>query len=92
MSVSKVEDSLAVNKYDIDHEVHVTVDGTICASCPHYACTYACPAGCYKLTDDRMVFSFEGCLECGSCRIVCDRKAVHWALPRAGLGIMYEFG
>jgi ferredoxin like protein len=92
MSVRKVEESLAVNKYDIDQEVHVTVDAAVCASCSHYACTYACPAGCYKLTDGRMVFSFEGCLECGSCRIVCDRRAVKWALPRAGFGIMYEFG
>jgi ferredoxin like protein len=39
-----------------------------------------------------VIFSFEGCLECGSCRMICDRGAIDWTLPRGGFGVCYEFG
>jgi len=92
MSKTRIEDRLAVNKYDVDDTVHITIDGDVCALCSHYNCTYACPAGCYRYADGRLIFSYEGCLECGSCQIVCNRNAIRWVLPRAGLGIMYQFG
>ena len=34
----------------------------------------------------------DGCLECGTCRLVCDAKNVDWNYPRGGFGILFKFG
>jgi len=89
---TNVEERLAVNKYAIDRDVHITVDTEICRRCKPRYCVAACPAQCFKPSNEDVIFSFEGCLECGSCRIVCPNGAVDWTLPRAGFGISYQFG
>lgn len=92
MNPISIEDKLAVNKYDIDREVHIKFDENICQTCEKHPCVYVCPAVCFKLTDGHIVFSYEGCLECGSCRIACTDKSIDWTIPRPGFGICYEFG
>ncbi len=92
MNPTKVEDKLAVNKYDIDKEVHIRIREDICKTCKEYHCLYICPASCFKRAEDHITFSYEGCLECGSCQIVCEKDAVDWILPRGGFGICYEYG
>ena len=92
MNSTRIEDKLAVNKYDIDKEVHINVNNEICQLCKHHNCVYACPAGCYKLSQGHIVFSYEGCLECGGCHIACTENAIELTLPRAGLGISHEYG
>jgi len=88
----KVEDKLALNKFEIDREVHITIDGKICNGCVLHPCVYACPAECYVVREGHVTFSYEGCLECGSCRIACDKSAITWVYPRGGFGISYQFG
>jgi len=88
----KVEDKLAVNKYDVDREPHIKVAEDVCRTCDKRPCLYTCPADCFKLSEEKITFSYEGCLECGSCRIVCDKDAIEWSYPRSGFGICYEFG
>ncbi len=90
--MSNIENKLAVNKYDIDREVHIKVSEELCRQCSLRSCLYVCPAGCFKLSEGSLIFSYEGCLECGSCRISCDKGAIDWTLPRAGFGICYEYG
>ena len=34
----------------------------------------------------------DGCLECGTCRVVCAPKNVAWDYPRGGFGILFKFG
>jgi len=93
MSAMKIEDKLAVNKFDIDKEVHIQLKEEACQDCDVHSCLYACPSDCFKLTEDeRITFAYEGCLECGSCRIICDKDAIEWTLPRAGFGICYQYG
>ena len=36
----------------------------------------ACPAGCCKCMDGKLTFSWLGCLECGTCRVLSDGKIV----------------
>ena len=91
MSLS-VEEKLAVNKFDVDREVHIQVDGEVCKDCEEHYCLYVCPADCYKLMEEHVTFSYEGCLECGSCRIACRRGAIEWNLPRPGFGVCFEYG
>jgi len=89
----KVEDKLALNKFDIDREVHIRVDEAKCRSCDLKPCLYACPAECYVLrAEGHVTFSYEGCLECGSCRFSCDKGAIYWVNPRGGFGICYQYG
>ncbi len=90
--MSTIEDRLSVNQYMIDKDVHIRLNEDICKNCTRRSCLYICPAGCFKLAENRVIFSYEGCLECGSCRIGCEKSAVDWTLPRPGFGICYQFG
>ena len=91
MNPTSVEDKLAVNKFDLDRDVHIQIREDICEKCESHPCLFACPSDCFKLTDEHITFSYEGCLECGSCKIVCE-EAIDWTLPRGGLGICYQYG
>ncbi|MFQ6070287.1 MAG: ferredoxin family protein [Candidatus Aminicenantales bacterium] len=90
--MEKIEEKLAVNKFDVDKEVHIKVKEDKCLECEEQPCLYACPAGCFKYVEDHITFSYEGCLECGTCRIICSHDALEWTYPRPGFGICYEYG
>ena len=62
--------------------------------CGDQACTYVCPAACYKAEGNGAVTLItDGCLECGSCRVICtELKNVDWEYPRGGHGILFKFG
>ncbi|MGM0540615.1 MAG: ferredoxin family protein, partial [Thermodesulfobacteriota bacterium] len=50
-------------------------------------------AGVYTLEEGGMInVAYEGCLECGSCRIGCPRMNIQWQFPRGGYGIRHKFG
>ncbi|MDH7479765.1 MAG: ferredoxin family protein, partial [Syntrophomonadaceae bacterium] len=45
------------------------------------------------LKDGEISFDCAGCLECGTCRVVCPRPgAIEWNYPRGGFGIVYRYG
>lgn len=92
MKILNIQDKLATNKYDIDKDVHIKIEENICETCEYRRCIYACPADCYKLTEGHITYSYEGCLECGSCRIACEKASVKWNLPRGGFGMCLEYG
>ncbi|MCX7780272.1 MAG: 4Fe-4S dicluster domain-containing protein [Negativicutes bacterium] len=95
-----MDDRLAVNRFDSDdHNSHIIVDKTACKTCPHRACTFSCPAERYKWDTVNDVLSFDhvGCLECGNCRLVCERlnqgiEGYSWNYPRHGKGIIFREG
>jgi ferredoxin like protein len=81
------------NKWVVDEEPHIIVDYEKCEKCDTKACIYMCPAGCYELDEHgKLRFNYEGCLECGTCRLVCNKKAIKWSYPRSGYGIQYRYG
>ena len=88
----RLEDILQSNIWDVDYEPHIKVDTSKCAKCDRRACINLCPAGCYTLLDDSILFSYEGCLECGTCRIICPKGAIQWNYPVSGRGVYYRFG
>lgn len=88
----KIDDKLALNMFHVDVEPHITIDQDICSRCPHKLCTYVCPVDNYTLENGTVVFSGEGCLECGTCNIVCDQGSITWNYPRGGFGIIYRLG
>ncbi|MEK7375767.1 MAG: ferredoxin family protein [Candidatus Margulisiibacteriota bacterium] len=89
-----LEDKLFLDRYIVDDEAHIKIiDPGLCALCDRKQCLYTCPAQCYKLEEKKVVFSYEGCLECGTCRIICDeKKNIEWNYPRGGFGISYKYG
>ncbi len=90
-----IEQLLGVNKYAVDNEeAHIVLNKKICAACEDKPCVYACPAGLYTLKGDGEIsFDYAGCLECGTCRIICPMEgAINWQYPRGGFGINYRYG
>jgi ferredoxin like protein len=91
-----IERKLALNTYNVDaSRAHIRIiDHDVCLHCVRQQCINCCPANCYVPADDgRVIFSYEGCVECGTCRIVCHEfRNIEWTYPRGGFGIQYRFG
>ena len=92
-----VEEKLFQNRYKVDHgRPHIQIKNPdICRNeCASQACTFVCPAACYKAEGNRSVMLItDGCLECGSCRVICTEFTnVAWEYPRGGHGILFKFG
>ena len=89
-----IERLLSFDKFVVDdEEKHIVLNREVCAQCPTRTCISACPAGLYTLKDGEISFDCAGCLECGTCRVVCPRPgAIEWNYPRGGFGIVYRYG
>jgi len=89
-----VKQRLGATKFVTDaHEyAHITVDPDVCETCPHTMCVNACPAACFHFENGRMQFTYEDCVECGTCDIVCTPGSVKWNNPRASFGVNYRYG
>lgn len=83
---------LGRDRFVVDEvHAHIAVDPAVCRGCPHHACVAACPAGLFSRDEAGDVrFDHAGCLECGTCRVVCTPGGVvRWTYPRAGFGVSY---
>lgn len=91
-----IERKLSLNTYNVDPDrAHIRIiDADICRVCVRQQCINGCPATCYTPQQDGTVlFSYEGCVECGTCRIVCNEFTnIEWTYPRGGFGIQYRHG
>ena len=72
----KIEDKLYTLKYKTDSKCHLEPEQSKCLQCLDKTCTIICPANVYSYseTDKKLTVSYEKCLECGACRIVCKNK------------------
>lgn len=90
-----VPDLLGRDAFDVDEdEAHIVIDPAICATCDVKPCLSVCPAQLYSLgPDGAMTFDHAGCLECGTCRVVCTVGGiVRWTYPRGTYGVSYRQG
>lgn len=90
-----VDEKLAVDKYEVDEETaHIKLNPNI--SDDDFAkLMLACPAALYKRGEnDEKVFDYAGCLECGTCRVLClaDGGLEKWEYPLGTMGIEYRYG
>ncbi len=93
-----VDQKLSVNKYEVDESnAHIVLKDV--ESCPNFSSEFdklvlACPAALYKRDDEgRMTFDYAGCLECGTCRILCGNTILEkWNNPGPTMGIEYRWG
>jgi len=86
-----IEEKINLVRYNVDTEAHIHVNKSLCKECEHRACTRVCPAECYKY-EDELKFTYESCLECGACQLVCDKGAIDWGYPKGGFGVCFRFG
>lgn len=89
-----IEAKLARVKIERDKEAHILVKKELCPDCPTRPCIPACPAANYEWDEatDQLIFNYEGCLECGTCRFICPLDAIDWSYPRGGFGVRYLWG
>jgi len=87
-----MDDKLFKTRFIVDETAHIVVDVTICQNCTELPCLYVCPVSSYTLRDGKLLFAWQGCVECGACRIACRRNAIKWDYPRGGFGVALRYG
>ncbi len=90
-----VEEKLGRNKFYVDeHEPHITIDNDYADLAEKLKLIKACPAGLYKLNEDNSLsFDYAGCLECGTCRVLCLGTVLKgWNYPQGTMGIEFRYG
>jgi ferredoxin like protein len=91
----KVEGKLFTNRYLVDAgHPHIKVKPHSKPSKALLSLVNTCPAGCYSENDKGQIeVSVDGCLECGTCRIVTAATGdIEWNYPRGGFGVLFKFG
>jgi ferredoxin like protein len=89
------DELLGLNKFVVDEEnAHIILEKSICAKCQNKACLVVCPASLYNLNENgEITFDYAGCLECGTCRIMCKDKGIkEWKYPEGSLGVSFRCG
>lgn len=90
-----IDDLVGLLKYYVDlEEPHLWInDPEACGRCPYQPCLHFCPTGVYRLDPEgNIIVGYEGCVECGACRVGCPSGNIGWKLPRGGYGVAYKFG
>jgi len=91
-----VDDILMSVKYYVDEEQsHLKIRSQeICRKvCKGKGCLYFCPVGVYqRQADGDIQVAYQSCIECGSCRVMCEQNNIEWKYPRGGFGVAYKFG
>ncbi|MDR7868885.1 MAG: ferredoxin family protein [Sporomusaceae bacterium] len=94
MSGVNVDQKLGLDKFYVDEEnAHIVLkadpDRNELAKL-----ILACPAGLYKVDEKGAVlFDYAGCLECGTCRVLCGNTILEkWEFPVGTLGVEFRWG
>ncbi|QEW20039.1 ferredoxin-like protein FixX [Marinibacterium anthonyi] len=94
-NTTRMEERLYQNRYLVDEgRPHISIKQKEVDSAALKALTRICPAGCYAFGDDgRVEIASDGCMECGTCRVVCQATGeIEWSYPRGGYGVLFKFG
>jgi len=89
-----VDEKLSLNKYEVDEaNAHIILKEDI-DDAEFDRLVLACPAALYKRDEDgRKVFDYAGCLECGTCRVLCGETILEkWSFPGPTMGVEYRWG
>ena len=87
-----IDDKLYTVKIKKDEVSHLVPDFEKCANCQEKACTFVCPANVYSWDKEqnKLIVAYENCLECGACRIACNKKCIDWRYPKSGCGVVFR--
>ena len=91
-----IDEKLAVNKFVVDEaHPHIVLHQDKLNESTIRSLIMYCPAGLYSLDEDgRLRFEYAGCLECGTCRVLCEDCAdsMEWNHPQPTFGVQYRMG
>ncbi|MFX1341795.1 MAG: ferredoxin family protein [Promethearchaeota archaeon] len=88
----QLEERLGLLNYNFDKEPHIIVKTEGCENCDPKPCMAGCPAGCFKMDNGKLIFNYEDCIECGTCKIVCPNDILEWNYPRGTFGVAFRYG
>lgn len=95
MNTVNVDQKLGLNKFHVNEEnAHIVLkDGDI-EKTEYHKLILACPAGLYKIDEKgSLQFDYAGCLECGTCRVLCGKTVLEkWEYPVGTFGIEFRWG
>ncbi len=94
MAKMSLDDKLGADRfYTDDDNPHITIDKAYQNADVIRQLVMACPARLYKYEDGELTFNHEGCLECGTCRVLSKGKIVKsWSYPAGGFGVEFNQG
>ncbi|MCX7982598.1 MAG: 4Fe-4S dicluster domain-containing protein [Syntrophales bacterium] len=88
-----IEEKLSKNVFKKGESPHIQIKNGCGFNMGLKAMVKLCPAGLYREGEDGTVtVSVDGCLECGTCRIICGGEILFWRYPAGGTGVQYRFG
>lgn len=92
-----VDEFLSLNKYEVDESsAHIELAGGVenADSEEFDKLIMVCPAALYKRDEDgKQSFDYAGCLECGTCRIICGDTIIDkWENPQPMMGVEFRYG
>jgi ferredoxin-like protein FixX len=89
-----VDEKLALDKFNVDEEDAHIVLKEDASDVEFDKLILCCPAALYKRDGNgRKSFDYAGCLECGTCRILCGETILDiWRYPNPTMGIQYRYG
>ena len=89
-----IDNKLATVKYNPDNNSHLHPCQEDCKECESKCCVFVCPAKVYEWSEERneLIVNFENCLECGACKIVCEKKSLGWEYPKGTKGVTFKQG
>ncbi len=88
-----IQEKLYTTRYNIDNEnPHIIVDQEKCKQCTDTPCLFMCPVEAYTQEGEEIALSWQDCMECGTCRIICPLGAIQWSFPRGGFGVCFRYG
>ena len=93
--MTNLEEKLGVNKYYVNEgHPHIEIIHDYPDMKEKMKLVKACPAGLYTLNDDgTLAFDYAGCVECGTCRVLCGKTIVtKWEYPDDTKGIEFRQG
>jgi ferredoxin like protein len=87
-----IENLAHITQFEVDEQPHIILNKDICKTCDSHTCVLVCPANCYTYQAEtrRLDVVYESCLECGTCLVICEKKALDWSYPRGGFGVNYR--
>lgn len=94
MKVVNVDEKLGLNKFFVDESnAHIKLNENVNLD-EFKKLSLVCPAGLYKIDENgNTSFDYAGCLECGTCRVLCENTIItKWEYPNGTFGVEYREG
>ncbi len=89
-----LDNKLGIDRFNVDERnPHITINKDYDNEGEINLLMMACPAGLYSYENGKITFNHEGCLECGTCRVLSKGKIVEsWNYPMGSFGIELRQG